>query len=126
MASSNKLGFAAEVHLDIKYKVTIDMFVSYRVVFNVIKDMKCNSNIGHFFLNRVMPKSVVILLVNFVRFFGQSRYLHTKLVGLFEETCFDLSDYVVSILKSIGYSPGKDGFFKNSIPYNIFYNIHRV
>ena len=68
MNSSNKSGFAAEVHLDIKYKVTIDVFISYRVFFAVIQDMKSNINIGHFFLNHVTSKSVVIFLVEFVRF----------------------------------------------------------
>ena len=84
MASSNKSGFEAEVHLDIKYQVKIDVFISYRVCFTVIQDMKNNRNIGHFFLVRVTPKSVVILLVEFVRFFGRGRYLHTKRVGLLE------------------------------------------
>ena len=69
MASSNKSGFAAEVHLDIKYQVTIDVLISYRVFFTVIQDMKSNRNIGHFFLDRVMLKSVVIIIVKFVRFF---------------------------------------------------------
>ena len=78
MASSNKSGFAAEVHLDIKYQVTIDVFISYRVFFAVIEDMESNGNIGHFFLDRVTPKGVVIFLVEFVRFFDQGRHLHNN------------------------------------------------
>ena len=126
MASSNKSGFAAEIHLDIKYKVTIDVFVSYRFFFTVIQDMKSKSNIGHFFLNRVTPKSVVILLVESISFFDRGRYLHTKIVVLIEETRFDLSYYVITLLQSIGYPPSKGGLFINPIPYNIFRNIYRV
>ena len=63
--------------------------------------MKGNINIGNFFLNRVTPKSVVILLVKSVRSFDQGRYLHTKLVRILEETRFELSDYVISLLQSI-------------------------
>ena len=126
MASSNKSGFAVEVHLDIKYQVKIDVFISYRVFFTVIQDMKSNRNIGYFFLDRVTSKSVVILLVDFVHLFGRGGYLHTKLVGTFEETCIDLSDYVISLLQIIRYPPSKGGFFINSIPYNIFRNICRV
>ena len=115
-----KSGFAAEVYLDIKYKVTIDIFVSYIFFFAVIHGMKSNSNIGHLFLNHVAPTSVVIFMVEYVRFFGRGRYLHTKFVGLLEETLFDLSDYAISLLQSIGYPPSKCGFFTNSIPYRVF------
>ena len=126
MASSNKSGFAAEVHLDIKYQVTIDVFTAYRVFFTVIQDMKSNRNIGHFFIDRVTPNSFVILLVQFVRLFDRGRYLHTNLVGIFEEMCFDLFDYVISLLQSIRYPPIKGGFFINTFPYNIFRDIYRV
>ena len=126
MVSSNKSGFAVEVHIDIKYKATIDIFISYRVFLTVIQYMKSNSNIGHLFINRITSKSVVLLLVESVRFFGRGRYLHTKLVGIIEETRFGLSNYVILILRSIGYPPRKCGFFRNPIPYNIFRNIYRV
>ena len=126
MDFSNKSSFASEVHLDIKCKVTIDMFISYKVFFRVIQDMKRNSNIGHFFINCVTPKIVVVLLVESERFFDQGIYLQTKFVGLLEETRFDLSYYLISILQSIGYLPIKGGFFINTIPYNIFRNIYRV
>ena len=102
MVSSNKSGFAAEVHLDIKYKVTIYMFIFYRVFFKVIQYMKRNRNIGYFFLISVTPNSVVICLVESVHFFDQGRYLNTKLVGILEETRFELSDDVISLLQSIG------------------------
>ena len=125
MASSKRSGFTAEVHIDIKYKMTIDMFISYSVFFTVIQDMKSNRNIGNLFLNRVMPKSVVILPVESIRFFNRGRYLHTKFMGLLEETRFDLSDNVISILKSIGYPPSKGGFFRKPSPYTIFRNIYR-
>ena len=125
MVSSNKSGFTAEVHLDIKYKLTIDMFISYRVFFTVIQDMKSNISIGHFFLNRVTPKSVGIILVESVRFFDRGRYLHTKFVELLDETRFDLSNSVISLLQSIWYPPIKDGFLLNPITYNIFRNIYR-
>ena len=78
------------------------MLISYRLFFTVIQGVKSNSNIGHFFLNRVTPKSVVILRFESVFFFVQIRYLHTELVGLIEETRFDLRDYVTSLLQSIG------------------------
>ena len=126
VASSNKSGFAAEVHLEIKNQVKIYVFISYRVLFTVIQDMESNINIGHFFLDRVTPKSVVIFLIEFLRFSDWGRYLHTKLVGLLEETCFDLRNYVISILQSIRYPTSKGGFLRNSIPYNIFCNIYRV
>ena len=126
MASSNKSGSAAEFHLDIKYQETIDVFISYRVFFTVIQDMEYNINIVNLFLDRVTPKSVVILLVEFVRFFDRGMYLHTKLVGILEEMRFELSDYVISLLQSIRYPPIKGGFLIKSIPYNIFYNIQRV
>ena len=102
------------------------MFISYRVFFTVIQDMESNRNIGHFFLDRVTSKSVVIFLVEFVRFFDLGRYLHTKVVGLLEETCLDLIDYVILILQSIRYPPSKGGLFRNSIPYNILCNTYRV
>ena len=84
MALSNKSGFAAEVHIEIKYKVKINMFIYYRVFFTVIQEMKSNSNIGNLFLNHVTPNSVVILLVKSLHFLDQGRYLHTKFVGLIE------------------------------------------
>ena len=126
VVSSNKSGFAAEVPLEIKYKATIDMFISYRVFFTVIQDTKINSSIGNLFLYHVTPKIVVIILVKSVRFFGRGRYIHTKCLGLLEETCFDLSDYVILLLQSIGYPPSKGGFSRNPIPYNILGNIYRV
>ena len=92
----------------------------------MIQDMKSNRNIGYFFLDRVTPKSVVILLVKFVHFFDRGWYLQTKLVGIFEETCFDLSNDVISLLQSIRYPSSKGGFLRNFIPYNIFRNIYRV
>ena len=122
---SDKSGFLTEVHLDIKYKVTIDIFISYRLFLTVIQDMKSNSNVGHFFLNSVTPKSVVIILVESVCFFDRGRYLHTKFVGILEKTRFDLSNYVISLLQSIGYTLIKCGFFRNIVPYNIFCNIYR-
>ena len=126
MASSNKSGFAEEFHLGIKYQVTIDVLISYRFFFTVIQGMESNRNIGHLFLDCVTPKSVVIFLVAFVRLFDQDRYLHTKLMGIIEGKRSDLSDYVISLLQSMRYLPSKGGFFRNSMPYNIFCNIHRV
>ena len=102
------------------------MFISYRVLFTVIQDMKSNSNIGNLFLDRVMPMSIVILLVRSARFFDRGRYLYTEFVGFIGETRFELSDYVISTIQSIGYPSSKGRFFINPITYNILYNIYRV
>ena len=98
----------------------IDVLISYRFFFTVIQGMESNRNIGHFFLDCVTPKSVVIFLVAFVRLFDQDRYLHTQLMGIIEGQRSDLSDYVISLLQIISYPPSKGGFFRNSIPYNMF------
>ena len=70
VSPSNKAGFPMEIlHLDVKHHVAFDVLVTDRNLV-VVKKLKSDPNVLHFFGDGILPKSVVICVVNFNGFFN--------------------------------------------------------
>jgi hypothetical protein len=56
MSPSNISGFSCEIHLDVKYHMTLDPFIPNGYLFLLIRIFKGNPIILHFLMDCVSPK----------------------------------------------------------------------
>jgi len=113
MTASNEPGLAGEIHLDVKYHITLDFLVPNNFLSST-GFVKCSvplsesgSDVQHFFLNSLAPTVSACLQINGKRLGNVLWHFNAKLVCGLLVPGLDLSNNPIPSPESVLYPPAK-------------------